>query len=248
MLNRWFFGQNSWAEVISLLIFLLPLTKRLDPLRLCSWCTAVPAKFESVVAAYSFSFCSFFPMVKVLLRHEDITFWTFFRMVPVWIVRVPLYSMFSSWHAPYASLEISLCWTRPESENKTKVYTQKSQEFQAYTTVNLQCNARVCAAPIAFFFKCALKNLGKLFEELEYIDEGVALTDPWGSWGPGPPYPQDLFKIMQFSGNFEQILGSGPLGSKLCWAFLTKILDLTLELSMFFSFCFNLVIARKARA
>ncbi len=41
-----------------------------------------------------------------------------------------------------------------------------------------------------------------------------------------PHCPQDFFfKIMQSSGNFEQILGSGPLGSKLRWAPLTKILD-----------------------
>ncbi len=42
---------------------------------------------------------------------------------------------------------------------------------------------------------------------------------------PGPLAPQDFFKIMQFSSNFEQILSSGPhLGSKL-GSPLTKILD-----------------------
>ena len=25
----------------------------------------------------------------------------------------------------------------------------------------------------------------------------------WGALGPGPPYPQDLFKTMQFSSNFK---------------------------------------------
>ena len=53
-----------------------------------------------------------------------------------------------------------------------------------------------------------------------------------GLWRPGPPCPQDFFKIMQLSSNFkgkphfEPILGSGPpLGSKLRWAPLAKILD-----------------------
>ena len=36
-----------------------------------------------------------------------------------------------------------------------------------------------------------------------------SLADPGEPWGPRPPCPQDFFKIMHFSGNFEQILGSG---------------------------------------
>ncbi len=51
----------------------------------------------------------------------------------------------------------------------------------------------------------------------------TALADPGG---PGPPAPKIFSKVMQFSGNFEQIEGSGPsLGSKLRWAPLTKIMD-----------------------
>ncbi len=53
-----------------------------------------------------------------------------------------------------------------------------------------------------------------------------------GGWGPEPPYPQDFFTIMQFSGNFKEKtaiwahFGLSPLlGSKLCRAPLTKILD-----------------------
>ena len=57
----------------------------------------------------------------------------------------------------------------------------------------------------------------------------------WSQWRiPGPPCPQDFFTIMQFSGNFKgntPILSdiwaqATPLGSKLYWAPLTKILDL----------------------
>ena len=48
--------------------------------------------------------------------------------------------------------------------------------------------------------------------------------DPGGSWGLGPPCPQDLFKIMEFSGNVEEILGAGPPGVKTAGP-LTKILD-----------------------
>ncbi len=41
-----------------------------------------------------------------------------------------------------------------------------------------------------------------------YVYIQVALADPGGPGGPGPPAPKIFFKIMQFSGNFEQILGS----------------------------------------
>ena len=67
---------------------------------------------------------------------------------------------------------------------------------------------------------------------------------PRGPAGPGPsPYPQDFFKIMQFSGNFKgktPILskfwaqGPPPLGSKLRWAALTKILDAPLNVTFSF--------------
>ncbi len=51
--------------------------------------------------------------------------------------------------------------------------------------------------------------------------------------GPGLPCPQDFFKIMQFSGNLKgktpilsKVWAQGPpLGSKLHWATLTKLLD-----------------------
>ncbi len=61
---------------------------------------------------------------------------------------------------------------------------------------------------------------------------GVTLEDSGGPWGPGPPCPQDFFKIMQFSEDFKgktpilsKFQALAPLGSKLCWAPLTKILD-----------------------
>ena len=58
-----------------------------------------------------------------------------------------------------------------------------------------------------------------------------------GSWGPGPLSPIYIFQIMQFSGNFKgqtpilsKFWAQGlPLGSKLGWAPLTKILDLRLD-------------------
>ncbi len=59
---------------------------------------------------------------------------------------------------------------------------------------------------------------------------GLAFDDSLGD--PGGPCPQDLFKIMQFSGNFDgktpvvsTFWAQGPLGSKLGWAPLTKILN-----------------------
>ncbi len=59
------------------------------------------------------------------------------------------------------------------------------------------------------------------------------VADPGGSGGPGPPCPQDFFKIMQFSGNskgkplFWANFGLSPplLGSKINWVPLTKILN-----------------------
>ena len=42
---------------------------------------------------------------------------------------------------------------------------------------------------------------------------GRAPADQRGPWGLGPPCPQDVFKIMQFSGNFK---GKPPMLSKFC--------------------------------
>ena len=72
-------------------------------------------------------------------------------------------------------------------------------------------------------------NLGSLLlQGLSAIEgksvEGMAQADPGGPGGPAPPCQQDFFKIMQFSGNFEEtpilstFWGQGPLlGSKLHW-------------------------------
>ena len=64
-----------------------------------------------------------------------------------------------------------------------------------------------------------------------------SLVDP-GGLGAWPPLPPDFFKIMQFSGNFKgktpilsKLWAQGPLGSKLWWALLTKILDPPLHTS-----------------
>ncbi len=53
-------------------------------------------------------------------------------------------------------------------------------------------------------------------------------ADPGGPGGPAPLAPKIFFKIMPFSGNFRGRNagpGPGPLGWKLCWPSLTKILD-----------------------
>ena len=62
-----------------------------------------------------------------------------------------------------------------------------------------------------------MKHIGELFKSR-------CLGSTSGSGGP--PCPHDLFKIMQFSGNWANFGLRDPLGVKICWPPLTKILDL----------------------
>ncbi len=63
---------------------------------------------------------------------------------------------------------------------------------------------------VNFYPLCIVSKHGRTFN----ARTDLSLADPGrGPWGPGPPCPQDFFKIMQFSGNFKgkpPILGSGP--------------------------------------
>ncbi len=75
------------------------------------------------------------------------------------------------------------------------------------------------------------QNQHKTSAYKSYMGSKLA-ADPGGPAGPGPPCPQDFKKSCNFQAilwekpYFEQILGSGPpLGSKLRWPPLTKILD-----------------------
>ena len=66
-----------------------------------------------------------------------------------------------------------------------------------------------------------------------------------GALGPGPPCPQDFFKSCSFQAILREKslfwahfgLRPPPLGSKLCWAPLTKILDPRLYILWKFSHC-----------
>ena len=83
-------------------------------------------------------------------------------------------------------------------------------------------NTRECHS--AFFCSAAPKTL------LE-----VPPADPGCSGDAAPLPPRFISKSVLFSGffrenpYFEQMLGSGPLGSQLAWALLTKILDPPLD-------------------
>ncbi len=118
--------------------------------------------------------------------------------------------------------------------------TKKSERFNAggwwmyiiRVCLHLETETDNCAAEGASFFSCNATRC-RLTLPLEETPAGfVAPADSGGPGGPGSPCPQNLVKIMQFSGNFKgnPIFWANfglraPVGSKLRWAPLTKILD-----------------------
>ena len=53
----------------------------------------------------------------------------------------------------------------------------------------------------------------------------ITATDPWGPEGPSPLAPKILFKSCSFQAILSIFWAQAPLGSKLCWAPMSKILD-----------------------